>query len=500
MHFTPLPATDHPAWLTQALLQLPPIPSAELPDWCVLDALPPLPVGPHRLSDPVLRQLLRSLQTSPLDSPDALLRAVRQHLSRPQLDDFAVHLLHAWHQHGAAPQHAWLLRAVASLGDTAAIDCLAHLIPALPSPVRTLALESLAASPAPLALLYLLLLARRAGSLLREQILPLLVRLARQRNLALADLDDLALPDLGFQPDGGPWFDHGRRRFQAVLAPGASVLLRDAHGHLRPTLPPRATPASRTRWFRLRRQVRAFLRLHSLRLGDALVEGRRWNPRLFRARLLAHPLLAHLARSLLWGAYDDRGRLITPFRISEDATFLDADESPVPWLDINSIRLVHPIELPDAVCSAWQTSWTDHQLVPPFPQLTRPVVRLTDTDARAITTYRDGRLRADLLARTLRRDGWEPLPAEPGRPREMHTRLFATWGVGVVLHHRTLGPASPNDPRPSQELTAAWFLCPADLRDPLADVTDALPLGQVPPLLVSEMHLLLRRLHARTPH
>ena len=47
------------------------------------------------------------------------------------------------------------------------------------------------------------------------------------------------------------------------------------------------------------------------------------------AAMLRHPLLSRLARQLLWGGYDEKGKLARPFRINDEGAFVGEDEAPV---------------------------------------------------------------------------------------------------------------------------------------------------------------------------
>jgi hypothetical protein len=42
--------------------------------------------------------------------------------------------------------------------------------------------------------------------------------------------------------------------------------------------------------------------------------------------------------------------------------------------------MVHPLELDDEALSGWRTHLADYEVEPPFPQLERPVVRVSDED------------------------------------------------------------------------------------------------------------------------
>ena len=172
------------------------------------------------------------------------------------------------------------------------------------------------------------------------------------------------------------------------------VLVRDARGQVRSDLPAPGVrdDADSARqaiadWRRLRRSVReVYKEQGALRLG-----GRRWSAasgwslRHFRDRILAQPLLAQLARLLLWGRLRRNARpdRLRAFRITEDLAFANAGESPLRLFDLNSVRIVHPVEMERGHPFALgRRFWRDHELIAPFAQLGRKRLFVPDERQR----------------------------------------------------------------------------------------------------------------------
>lgn len=129
---------------------------------------------------------------------------------------------------------------------------------------------------------------------------------------------------------------------------------------------------------------------------------RRWRPRHFLETLVAHPLLRHLVRGLVWGIFDADGARIECFRVAEDGTLADASDRDwkVPARaddDDWRIGIPHPLTLAASELVAWSEVWSDHALMQPFPQLARSVYRATDEERESF-----------FLDRT---DGWGEVPA-----------------------------------------------------------------------------------------
>jgi hypothetical protein len=114
-----------------------------------------------------------------------------------------------------------------------------------------------------------------------------------------------------------------------------------------------------------------------------MVWRRRWTAAELRTVLLAHPLLRHPVRSLVWGVYDGAGNLATALRIAEDLTTADIDDRTVELDPGASVGIVHPAEL-GADLGRWIGLLADYEVLQPFDQVGRAVYRLTD-DERAAT-------------------------------------------------------------------------------------------------------------------
>lgn len=117
-------------------------------------------------------------------------------------------------------------------------------------------------------------------------------------------------------------------------------------------------------------------------LERAMCEGRTWPMQVFRARLLAHPLLRSIAAGLLWSqTLPDGARLL--FRVAEDASLADVHDAQVTLHEDAQIGIPHALHLSAEACAAWGQVWADYQLTQPFPQLGREAFVLTPEERAA---------------------------------------------------------------------------------------------------------------------
>jgi hypothetical protein len=226
-------------------------------------------------------------------------------------------------------------------------------------------------------------------------------------------------------------------------------VLTDEHGTPRASLPkggrdddPALAAEAATAWRRIRRELRELVPLQSRRLEQAMVTGRRWTLEEFERVLAGHPVLRHLVRALVWGAWDGGRHPVTTFRVTDEGDLADRADHPV-RLDRGVLAgVVHPIQL-GTHRAAWAGIAEDYQLVQPFPQLGRAAWAIpeADRDQRAISAFASIEVPAATLVTTLERRGWRPgSPVSGGRITE-HIRKFPAEGVSAIASYEELDPA-----------------------------------------------------------
>jgi hypothetical protein len=320
--------------------------------------------------------------------------------------------------------------------------------------------------------------------------------IAKQKGLTRAHLEDRVVPDCDLDERGTRVFDFGPRQFRFVLGPGMKPMVKDADGKVRDDLPaPGAkddaakAKAAVEGWKLLKKQVREAAKVQADRLEQAMVTGRRWPVAEFEALLVRHPLMANLVRLLVWGGYGPRGKLLSTFRVTEDGTYADERDESCDLKGVESVGIVHPLHLADAQRIAWGTVLADYVIVPPFPQLDRPVYRLEPGEAKAkeITRFADVKVPAATLNSSLQRRGWER-----GQPQDAgivsdHSKAFPAAGVTAVVEYDGI-PVYYSEGWEDQEIERCYFVAAAGgaagtkYRRP-----GAVPPGEVDPVAVSEV-------------
>ncbi|MFE1321337.1 DUF4132 domain-containing protein [Kitasatospora phosalacinea] len=368
----------------------------ELPSWLRLEALPQVQLadGGGALPLQAVHHLVTLLQLGKLREPYPGLALVSPALRADTVRAFCWALLEEWRQGGMPGSGSWTLYALGEFGDDDTARRLAPLLCAWPGQnahQRAVeGLDVLAAIGTDAALVQLQGIAQRVKfKALKTRAQEKIAEIAESLDLTGEQLADRLVPDLGLSPDGTTVVDYGSRTFTVGFDEELRPYVRDSDGKRRKDLPAPGTrddqelvPAERKRFAALKKDARALAADQSARLEAAMVTERTWTASEFTDLLVAHPLLVHLVRRLVWTADG------AAFRVAEDRTYADVHDEPFALPADATVRLVHPLHLAPAELAAWAELFADYEIVQPFRQLGRPVAALTAEEAAGHRLHR----------------------------------------------------------------------------------------------------------------
>lgn len=386
----------------------------KLPDFFEPAVLPrPLLRDGKALPLAAVETLATMLAFSSLEQPYAGLEVVRDLCTAESLEQFVWELFCAWSAAGGQAKEKWAFLAVGHFGGDESARRLAPMVRAWPQQSlfarAELGLDVLASIGTDVALMHIYQMSLKLKSkALQARATAKLEQIAERRGLTPEELADRLVSDLDLDADGSMRLGALRVVFDELLRPG----LVDAGGKPVKNLPKSASAEEAARWKALKKDVKNLAATQLARLERALSSGRRWRAEDWRLFLLSHPLLVHLVRRLVWGVYED-GRLAVTFRVAEDSSLADVEDEPFELPEGAEVGLPHPLELENL--ARWSELFSDYEILQPFPQLGRPVHRLTDEEARADRLARvDGLVVHPGRVVNLTNRGWVRGPAEDG--------------------------------------------------------------------------------------
>ncbi|NRF72238.1 DUF4132 domain-containing protein [Aquincola sp. S2] len=392
----------------QALLDADPLlvlPSRlpKLPNFFVAASFrrPLLREGGAALGTTAIEHIGTMLAISKLEAPYAGLEIVRAACTPASLAEFAWDVFEAWQSAGAPSKDAWAFHALGLLGDDETARRLAPRIRDWPGESQhqraVTGLDLLATIGSDVALMHLNGIAGKVKfKALQERAKEKIAAVAEARGFTAAELADRLVPDLGLDDDGTLRLDFGPRAFTVAFDEALKPFVRDAQGVRLKDLPKplksddtALAEAATERFKQIKKDAKAVASLQVVRLEMAMVERRRWPAADFRLFFLEHPLMRHLAARLVWGVYDADNTLDTAFRVAEDFTLADADDTAYALPDDARVGIAHVLEMPAPLQAAFGQVFADYEILQPFRQLGRETYQLSNEErlAHHITRY-----------------------------------------------------------------------------------------------------------------
>jgi hypothetical protein len=434
-----------PAWLAQAL-RLRRGKRARWMSWLPVACLPPVVLGDHRLNLSQVEGLLRRLRQARIDKPLPLAQALRAHVRADCLDRFAWAVLDHFDSRNHPPRGKWTLTVLTHLGGEGCARGLASLLEPWADEGRyhlaIHALQCLQYMDHPAGLFHLAVLRDTSTNRgIRYHAGQLLDEAAAQRQATTANLIEETMPALGMEA-GVRVFDFGPRQFLAGVGPTLQPVVRGPDGTILTELPgvkqsdqPRRAYQARRDWESFREEMRSVFAVAANDLESALICGRRWPIAEFKRHVARHPVVHALARMLLWQA-EARGKKSLLFRLGDAGEWLNVAGQPVSSEGRAQVRLAHPLHLEEGELRRWQEVFVQHELLPPFAHLGRPVHRLTQAE-RSKTDFMRRRfpicgIPGAVLLGTLRERGWV---------RSNHA-LNEYWPDLIQVHYRPFREAN----------------------------------------------------------
>jgi len=257
-----------------------------------------------------------------------------------------------------------------------------------------------------------------------------LAALALARGMTAADLEEISLPDFGF--DGGG-------NLEISVGPATAVLnitemcelethWRGADGHWLKS-PPSAVKeqhADALKVFKSQiKEIDETLRAQRLRLERIYLANRNWSPETWRTRYLDEPLVAGLTRRLIW-SFEADGQWVEALPHQDD--FIDAAGTSLDLAQAARVKLWHPMQsTPDRVL-AWRRRLQIAAVTQPFKQAHREIYVLTD--AERVTNFYSNRFAGHVVDQHRLR--------ALAQARGWNCPTFGMWDAGDGRPHKRL--------------------------------------------------------------
>jgi predicted DNA-binding WGR domain protein len=413
---------------------------------------------------------------------------------------FAWGLFQTWLASGGVGKEDWALSALGHFGDDDTARRLAPLIRVWPGEsahARAVkGLDVLARIGSDIALMLLDSIAEKVKFKgLQDKARLKITEVAEERGLSREQLADRIAPTLDLDPNGSRVLSFGPRSFRVGFDEHLVPFVLDESGKRSADLPkPKAaddaTVAAESvqTWKALKKDAKTVAQGQIHRLERAMCLQRKWSGEELATLFIAHPLVVHLVRRLVWATYvgDKVERLL---RVAEDRTLADAEDKTFTLAPDAVVGLPHRLELSESDIRVWGEIFASYELLQPFPQLERDVYATTDAEREAKELARSSGVEiasGKVIGLTAR--GWRMgAPQDAGWIWDMTKTLPGDLLARLSLDGGFLAGAMAESP-PTQKLGAVVVQRGEHWEgEPLA-------LGEIPPLVFSELVRDLARL------
>ncbi|MEE5992081.1 MAG: DUF4132 domain-containing protein [Oscillospiraceae bacterium] len=309
-----------------------------------------------------------------------------------ELENFVGEVFARWIQKGAEAKQKWILYLYAIYGGLQAVTSIQHYIKDWSEHSRgaiaSVAVNALAMNGSSSALMAVDNMARKfKNRQVRGAANTALEQAASSLNITREELADRIVPDLGFDENLCRVFDYGTRQFNVYLTPDLTLEIFEGEKKLK-NLPkagtkddPEKAEIASKAFKDMKKEMKTAIQSQKQRLEYVLLCPRTWTADGWKDLFIRKPIMHCFAIGLIWGVYEDN-KLIQTFRYTEEGTLNTVDEDEYTLPENAVIGLVHPIELDEDTISQWQEQLSDYEITQPFPQLSRPVYRLTDEEKK----------------------------------------------------------------------------------------------------------------------
>jgi uncharacterized protein DUF4132 len=231
-----------------------------------------------------------------------------------------------------------------------------------------------------------------------------MVECARRAGVTPLDLEELSLPTFGLDVTGRARIELGEHVAElAIVEDDAKLVFTDGGKPMKSV--PAAVKAEHAEELgelkTARKELAALLPTVRARFERWMFEPRSWSLADLRTRYLDHPLVAQLARRVIF-------QTGTTSVIFVDGFPLDRTGTPVELEDDAVLSLWHPLGRPEAEVAEWRALLANLGIAQPFKQIDRELYTVGDAERTTISTSRFAghAVRQHQLAALCRERGW----------------------------------------------------------------------------------------------
>ncbi|HLK15082.1 MAG TPA: DUF4132 domain-containing protein [Fimbriimonadaceae bacterium] len=327
---------------------------------------------------------------------------------------------------------------------------------------------------------------------LSAALIAALRRAAEKQQLPLEDLEELVVPTYGLDVPGIRVEQLGSVEARLEVSGACDVQLRWFRGGKELHAPPAEVKTEHVETLKelqsVAKEMKATLSAQRARVEGMMLSGRTLPYPAWRERYFEHPLLASMARRLVWRFANPDGEQLG---MAPEGTPIDLEGRPLEELgERTMVRLWHPINAGASAIEAWREFLVSREIRQPFKQAYREIYILTAAEERT-NTY-SNRFAAHILKQhqfsaLARTRGWRYTLQGDFDGGNAPSLDLPQWGLRAEFFVQVADIANQPDALVMTESGIALYLGTDQVR--FVDLLSGslMPLAHLPPVVFSEV-------------
>lgn len=217
-----------------------------------------------------------------------------------------------------------------------------------------------------------------------------LAMIAENKGISGDELNDILVPDFGFQIDRTRILDYGTKKIKielSVLSDVYGINIYDEKGKMLNMLPKASKKNGdvesiaekyRRELKYIKKQLKEIAAFQGNNLTKALFMQRKWKVKKWMEVFIHNPVMQKFAIQLVWEEVGQDDELINTFRYSGNESFLDSDGTEYELDSKNYVKLVYFPEISQKETEKWEENFRKNEIAQPIRQLNIPIYKITE--------------------------------------------------------------------------------------------------------------------------
>lgn len=203
---------------------------------------------------------------------------------------------------------------------------------------------------------------------------------ANELSITMDELADKIIPDFDFDGLYKKFIAGDGEEYRAFINAEFKLNYFTEDNKIRKSLPSSVSKEVKAEFKEIEKEVNDVIKSQSGRLEKYMLEERRWPADQWKDFFFSNPIMFVYALKLVWGVFDENGKLVDSFYCSEDTSLYTISDEELELNDRQYVGILHPVHLDKEGLNAWRDKLYKMSLVTIFPILDRPLFNVDESE------------------------------------------------------------------------------------------------------------------------